>query len=269
VYVDDKLLAGNDETLLDSVQASIGSHFKATVLGDASWILGIRVHQDIPAGLIFIDQSQYIKSILARYGMADCTPVLTPLSVKANFDPASPEEHSTVSSYLYLKVIGSLMYAALGMHPNICSAVRALAPFAATFGHDHIKGLKHIMRYLASCPSRGIMYTMGEGELVRYTDADWANDRSNHRLISGYAFLYSRGAVSWMSKQQSTITTSSTHAEYITTMEAVKELVWLRRLLNELKEEVSGPTILHIDNCAADLLARNPINHAATKHIDV
>ncbi len=72
-----------------------------------------------------------------------------------------------------------------------------------------------------------------------------------------------------MSKQQSTIATSSTHAEYIATAEAAKELVWLHRLLNKLKEEVSGPTILHIDNHAADLLARNPVNHAATKHIDI
>ena len=107
------------------------------------------------------------------------------------------------------------------------------------------------------------------GELIGYTDADWANDCSNCHSISGYAFLYSGGAISWMSKQQSTVATSSTHAEYIAAMEAAKELVWICCLLTELQEEVSGPTILHIDNHAADLLARNPVNHAATKHIDI
>ncbi len=201
--------------------------------------------------------------------MANCTPVSTPLSAKANFNPASPEEHSTVSSYLYLEVIGSLMYAALGTCPDICLAVRALAPFAATFGHDHIEGLKHIMRYLAGCLDCGIMYTMGDGDLVGYTNADWANDHANCCSISGYVFLYTGGAVSWMSKQQSTIATSSTHAEYIATVEAMKGLVWLRRLLTELQEDISGLTVLHIDNRTADLLARNPVNHAATKHIDV
>ncbi len=201
--------------------------------------------------------------------MASCTPVSTPLSAKVNFDPTSSEEHSTVSSYPYLEAIGSLMYAVLGTCPDICSAIRALAPFATTFSHDHMEGLKHIMQYLPGCPGHGIMYMMGEGELVGYTDADWANDHSNCQSISGYAFLYSGGAVSWMSKQQSTIVTSSTHAEYITAMEAVKELVWLHRLLTELKEEISGPTVLHIDNHAADLLTRNPINHTATKHIDI
>ena len=72
-----------------------------------------------------------------------------------------------------------------------------------------------------------------------------------------------------MSKQQSTVASSSTHAKYITAAEAAKELVWLRRLLSELREDVSGPTTLHIDNRATNLLARNPVNHSATKHIDV
>ena len=110
---------------------------------------------------------------------------------------------------------------------------------------------------------------MGGGGLVGYTDADWANNTSNHQSVSGYAFLYSGGAVSWMLKQQSTVATSSTHAECITAAEAAKELVWLRQLLFELHEGTKAPTILYIDNRATDLLARNPINHAMTKHIDV
>jgi len=71
------------------------------------------------------------------------------------------------------------------------------------------------------------MYTMGESEFIGYTDADWANDHLNCHSISGYAFLYSGGAVSWASKQQSTVATSSTHAEYIAAAEASKELIWL------------------------------------------
>ena len=68
---------------------------------------------------------------------------------------------------------------------------------------------------------------------------------------------------------ESSTATSSTHAEYVAAAEAAKELIWLRRLLSELHEGTSGPTALHIDNWAADLLAQNPVNHAATKHIDI
>lgn len=72
-----------------------------------------------------------------------------------------------------------------------------------------------------------------------------------------------------MLKQQSATTFSSTHAEYIATAEAAKELVWLCCLLEELHEGMSSPTQLFIDNCAADLLAWNLVNHAAMKHIDM
>src|SRR6266436_8055253 len=140
--------------------------------------------------------------------MDSCYPVSMPLPPCIQFQPASTEEHASVSSYPYLEAIGSLTYAAMGTCPDICAAVRSLSPFAATFGPDHINGAKHIMRYLTGCPGRGIMYTMGESELVGYTDVDWANDHLNRQLISGFAFLYSGGAVSWSSKQQSTVATS-------------------------------------------------------------
>src|SRR5260370_35779826 len=73
----------------------------------------------------------------------------------------------------------------------------------------------------------------------------------------------------WSSKQQSTVVTSSTHAEYIAAAEASKELVWLHWPLSELCKGTHGPTRLYIDNHAANLLAWNPLNNTAMKHIDV
>ncbi len=196
-------------------------------------------------------------------------PVSTPLPANLHFQPASPNEHSEVSSYPYLKVLGSLTYAAMGMHLDISYAMRSLAPYASNFGHVHINRLKHIMRYLAGCPKQGILYTRGGRGLIGYTDVDWASDPTNHRSVSGYTFLYSGGVMSWMSKQQSTVATSSTHAKYITGTKASKELIWLQCLLSELCEDVSQSTPLHINNRAADLLTQNLVNHAVTKHIDV
>ena len=149
VYVDDKLLAGNDECLLDAIQYAIGAHFKSTDLGMAAWILGIHVHHDIDARTLLIEQSQYIKGILLCYNMAGCMPVSTPLPANIHFEPTSADEHGKVSSYPYLKTIGSLMYATMGTHPDISYAVRSLTPFASNFGQVHINGVKHIMQYLS------------------------------------------------------------------------------------------------------------------------
>ena len=62
---------------------------------------------------------------------------------------------------------------------------------------------------------------------------------------------------------------SSTEAEYIASTEAAKEVIWLRRLMHDLKQDISQPTTVFIDNRGAQLLARNPVNHNNTKHIDV
>src|SRR5258708_13111597 len=195
--------------------------------------------------------------------------VSTPLRANSSFQPASPDKHAKVSSYPYLEVLGFLTYATMGMHPDIRYAVRSLAPYTNNFGNVHINGLKHIMRYLSGCPKWGILYTRGGGGLIGYSDMDWASNQTNCWSILGYAFLYSGGTVSWMLKQQSTVTMSSTHTEYIAGTEASKELIWLQCLLLELCESISKPTPLHIDNGAADLLAQNPVNHAVMKHIDV
>src|SRR5258708_2038968 len=105
--------------------------------------------------------------------MDGCHPVTTPLPPCTQFQPASVEEHALVSSYPYLEVIGSLTSTTMGTCPDICAAIRSLSPFAAMFGPDHINGVKHIMWYLTGCPGHSIMYTMGESELIGYTDADW------------------------------------------------------------------------------------------------
>src|SRR5260370_27628834 len=147
--------------------------------------------------------------------MSECTPVSIPLLPNSHFQPASPNEHADVSSYPYRDVLASLTYAAMGTQLDISYAVRSLAPFSNNFSHTHVNGLKHIMRYLAGSPKRGILYTKGGGDLFGYTDADWVSDPMSRQSVSGYTFLYSGGVVSWMSKQQSTIITSSTHAKYI------------------------------------------------------
>jgi hypothetical protein len=47
------------------------------------------------------------------------------------------------------------------------------------------------------------------------------------------------------------------------------EAIWLRRLLKDLQEEVSDPTVIYSDNLSSIQLAKNPVFHARTKHIEV
>ncbi|KAG8850847.1 hypothetical protein FRB96_009584 [Tulasnella sp. 330] len=77
------------------------------------------------------------------------------------------------------------------------------------------------------------------------------------------------GAMSWSSKKQTTVALSSTEAEYIATVAAGKELLWMHQLLCELKFKVKGPSSLMMDNQSAIASMKNPEHHGRMKHLDV
>jgi len=106
------------------------------------------------------------------------------------------------------------------------------------------------------------------GKLIGYSDADWAGCLDDRHSTTGNVFLLSGGAVSWASKRQPVVALSTSEAEYIALSSATQEAVWLRRLLTELGASVS-PVVLMEDNQSAIALAKNPIAHARTKHIDI
>jgi hypothetical protein len=85
----------------------------------------------------------------------------------------------------------------------------------------------------------------------------------------GYVFLLSKGAITWSSKMQRSISTSTTEAEYHALAYAGKEAVWIRSLLQQLGRQVLQSTMLYGDNQGAIALVGNPEFHARTKHIDV
>ena len=75
-------------------------------------------------------------------------------------------------------------------------------------------------------------------------------------------------AVSWNCKKQATMATSKAEAEYISAWEATCEIVWLLRILEDLGISQAEATSLFIDSQSAIKLAKNPIFHSKTKHVD-
>eukprot|EP00253_Pinus_taeda_P019844 PITA_19844 len=84
----------------------------------------------------------------------------------------------------------------------------------------------------------------------------------------GYAMSLGSGAVSWRSRKQSVPTDSTIEVEYVATAKAMKEIVWLRKILEDLQVKQVQSTPLMIDNTFAIKLAENPKFHDRTKHIN-
>ena len=87
--------------------------------------------------------------------------------------------------------------------------------------------------------------------------------------MSGYAFSLGSAAITWSSKKQLIVALLSIEAEYRGAVVATCEAIWLKRLPEDLQEEVSDPTSIYYDNLSSIQLAKNLVFHARTKHIEV
>jgi hypothetical protein len=75
--------------------------------------------------------------------------------------------------------------------------------------------------------------------------------------------------VSWCSRKQSSMALNTTKAKYIALSVAVREVVWLRKLLIDLFDHEMDPTIIHCDNQICVKLSENPVFHDKSKHIEI
>ena len=104
--------------------------------------------------------------------------------------------------------------------------------------------------------------------LVGYTDSNMAGDVDSRKSTSGYLITFSGGAVSWQSRLQKCVTLSTTEVEYITATEACKELLWMKKFIQELDFKQQRYVML-CDNQSVIHFGKNSTFHARSKHIDV
>ena len=95
-----------------------------------------------------------------------------------------------------------------------------------------------------------------------------ASDVDTRKSTSGYMMTFTRRPVSWQSKLQKCIALSSIEAEYITATDAVKELLWIEKFLQELGLN-QKTFILYCDSKSVIHLSKNSAFHSRSKYIDV
>ncbi|CAI7886789.1 unnamed protein product [Closterium sp. NIES-53] len=110
---------------------------------------------------------------------------------------------------------------------------------------------------------------LGNGEMLLtcYTDASFNSVKADGTSIGGYVCLFGGGAVSWRTKKQNEVGLSSCETEYMALHHGVKEVVRLRRLLEEIGVCQREPTMMFCDNESAVKLDKNACLHGLTKHI--
>jgi hypothetical protein len=150
--------------------------------------------------------------------------------------------------------------------PNIQFAVSLVAQFSSNPGISHLAACKHILQYLKGTASFCLELghrNNGDFDLVGWSDSSWAQDLDGTRKsVSGYVFDIAGRSVSWSSKKQTIVATSTIEAEYVVAANATKEAIWLHILLKELDFPQTTTTIIHADNQGCIALSGNPVSHS-------
>lgn len=246
LYVDDILIISDNENEIINTKSFLRYEFEMEDMGEVKRFLGMDIKR-MANGDYTINQRDYVRKILKRFGMHNCKPSKTPFSpgtkLQAFDGEASAEDRTT-----YQQIVGSLMYAATSTRPDIAFHVSTLSRFNNNPGPEHFHAAKNVMKYLKGTEDYGLTFKAGTTEdglnFHGYTDSDWAGDLDNRRSTSGFVFLAAGAAISWRSRRQNTVATSTTEAEYVAAAMASKEALWLRQLLSELKQYYDSKSYL-------------------------
>ncbi|XP_019255182.1 PREDICTED: uncharacterized protein LOC109233775 [Nicotiana attenuata] len=166
-------------------------------------------------------------------------------SIKLQADSGIPMDDPS----LYRHLVGKLNYLT-NTRPDISFVVLSLSQYMHRPCSSHFSAAQRVLRYLRTDPSQGILPSSSPSfDLLAFCDADWAACRDSRRSAS--------------------VSLSSAEAKYRLMRRVTVEITWLVRLLGDLTVQPTLPVLIHSDSQAAIHIARNPIFHERTKHVDL
>nr|GEW31135.1 hypothetical protein [Tanacetum cinerariifolium] len=171
LYVDDILIMGNNSPMLQDVKSYLERYFAMKDLGEASYILGIKIYIDKSRRLIGLCQSAYIKKILKRYHMENSKRgsilIQDKLRLSKSQGASTPAELKRMQNVPYALAVGSIIYAVRCRRPNV-----------------------------ANTKDMFLVYIKRDLRVSCYTDVGYLTDVDDLKSQTGYVkFIYGLGVV--------------------------------------------------------------------------
>ena len=176
--------------------------FSKKDLGEAAYILGIKIYRDRSRRLIGLSQSTYLDKVLKKFKMDQAKkgflPVLQGVKLSKTQCPTTAEDREKMKDVPYASAIGSIMYAMLCTRPDVCLPISLAGRYQSNPGVDYWTAVKNILKYLKRTKDMFLIYG-GDKELIvkGYVDASFDTDPDDSKLQTGYVFTLNGGAVSW------------------------------------------------------------------------
>lgn len=185
VYVDDTVIATNDDQMVSSLKNVLSRKFKLKGLGNLSYFLGFKVACS-SAG-ISVCQRRYALELLKDMGYLSYKPVTVPME---------PNLKLTIT------------------RPDVSYVVQKLSQFMATPRDKHLPAAMRVLQYIKRTPGQGLLFpTNTKLQVKAFVDAYWTSCPDTIRSVSGFCVFLGDSLVSWKSKKQLVVSRSSAEVE--------------------------------------------------------
>ncbi|MBW0588071.1 hypothetical protein O181_127786 [Austropuccinia psidii MF-1] len=257
VHVDNGAVTASSDSLMVEIMGKLNKKLKIKWIDDIGNLVGITIEKR-KEGFKFYQPD-----------LIDKLTHLTPSNITAKSPlPIDCKLHSNDAKSmdkLYLKRIGMLLYIAQAYRPDICYAVNYLTQFSMNTDSSHWLALDHLIAYMRGTRNMGILISEDNNsrDIKCYVDANWGRegDRSTH----GYLIMQGRNLISWQSKRQTTVASSTAQAEYMALSFAVKECIWVTNLFQPLLGKLIP--IMLSDNKTAIGISTASMSRKQTRHL--
>jgi hypothetical protein len=284
-HVDDFLCTGEDKAM-DEFIAALKAKYAIKDLGEPTLFLGMGVKKTKRGYML--SQEAYLDRLLEKFNMSKARLKKTPIVERLYNIQGGQQANATK----YRELVGGLMYLMACTRPDLCFAVNQLTRHFQDPQDHHWRAALRVLAYLKHTKSHGLVfeeeknrdikaYTRGVREftdeemqddktatlLRAWSDADWAGDKTDRKSTAGYLLQLGRSVISYRCQKQAITATSSTTAELIALTLATKEVLWEKKLYEELFDASAGSVPIMEDNQGAKILAdSNKFSHK-TKHL--
>lgn len=276
LYVDDIVIFGRNQCIIDDVLSLLKNHFDLKLLGRTRKLLGVEFEEK--GNSLLIHQSNYIVDVCERFKRFRIPITSLPISKGIVFSradcPVAESDVRQMASYPYRSVLGCLSFIAGRTRPDICYAVNLFSQFQSNPGMCHWDGLLRLLGYVRSTCHYHLKLSCCKSDLVVYSDADFAANRDDRTSVGGQIVMLDNAPVDWRTFKEKCVSLSTMESEFVAMTEAAKNLVWFNRIRQECQKfklipKGGGDAVLRVDNQAAIDFARSPIENYKSKHIDV
>ncbi|KAL0439567.1 UNVERIFIED_CONTAM: hypothetical protein Slati_2439700 [Sesamum latifolium] len=174
-------------------------------MGEASYILGIKIYRDRSRKMLGLTQSSYIEKVMKRFKMKNSKrgflPMRHGIKLSKKQSPKTDKELKRMSDIPYASVVGSIQYVVQCTRPEAAYALSMMSRYHIYVGEVHWSAIKTILKYQKRTKDMFLIYGGGQLILEGYSDDSFQSDDDDAKSQSGFVFKLNGGVVALKSSK--------------------------------------------------------------------